>query len=153
LITESSGSPINITDGKNVDGTGENKDRPNLVGDPFKNVPVLTNTRAVQFFNPAAFQASPSGTYGNLGRDAIVGPGFGSVDFSIFKRTPITERIMSELRVETFNIFNHVNWANPNTNWSSGSFGQMTNTRNGSSAPGLGFGEPRNVQLALKLIF
>jgi hypothetical protein len=153
LITESSGSPINITDGTNVDGTGENKDRPNLVGDPFKNVPVLTNTRAVQFFNPAAFQASPSGTYGNLGRDAIVGPGFGSVDFSIFKRTPITERIMSELRVETFNIFNHVNWANPNTNWSSGSFGQMTNTRNGSSAPGLGFGEPRNVQLALKLIF
>jgi hypothetical protein len=153
LITESSGSPINITDGKNVDGTGENKDRPNLIGDPFANVPVLTNTRAVQFFNPAAFQASGNGTYGNLGRDAIVGPSFGSVDFSVFKRTPITERIMSELRIETFNIFNVVNWANPNTNYSSGSFGQMTNTRNGSSAPGLGFGEPRNVQLALKLIF
>ena len=60
---------------------------------------------------------------------------------------------MSELRIETFNIFNVINWANPNTNLSSGSFGQMTNTRNGSSAPGLGFGEPRNVQLALKLIF
>jgi hypothetical protein len=153
LITESSGSPINITDGKNIDGTGENKDRPNLIGNPFANVPVLTNTRAVQFFNPAAFQASPSGTYGNLGRDALVGPGFGSVDFSVFKRTPISERIMSELRIETFNIFDVINWANPNTNLSSGSFGQMTNTRNGSSAPGLRFGEPRNVQLALKLIF
>jgi hypothetical protein len=153
LITETSGSPINITDGKNIDLTGENKDRPNLIGDPFANVPVLANTRAVQFFNPAAFAASPSGTYGNLGRDAIVGPSFGSVDFSIFKRTPLTERIMSELRVETFNIFNHINWANPTTNLSSGSFGQMSNTRNGVSAPGLGFGEPRNVQLALKLIF
>jgi hypothetical protein len=153
LITETSGSPINITDGKNIDLTGENKDRPNLVGNPFANIPVLTNTRAVQYFNPAAFQASPSGTYGNLGRDAIVGPGFGAVDFSIFKRTPVTEKVMSELRVETFNVFNHVNWANPNTNLSSGSFGQLTNTRNGSSAPGLGFGEPRNVQLGLKFIF
>ena len=153
LITFTSGSPINITDGKNIDQTGENKDRPNLIGDPFANVPVLTNTRAVQYFNIAAFQASPSGTYGNLGRDAIFGPAFGAVDFSVFKRTPITERIMSELRIETFNLFNRVNWANPNTNLSSGSFGRLTNTRNGVSAPGLGFGEPRNVQLALKLIF
>ncbi len=153
LITYSAGSPINITDGKNIDLTGENKDRPNLVGDPFANVPVLTNTRAVQYLNPAAFQLSPSGTYGNLGRDAIFGPGFGAVDFSVFKRTPITERIISELRVETFNLFNRTNWANPTTNFSSGTFGRLTNTRNGASAPGLGFGEPRNVQLALKLVF
>jgi hypothetical protein len=61
--------------------------------------------------------------------------------------------LLSELRIETFNIFNHVNWANPNANLSSASFGQLTNTRNGSSAPGLGFGEPRNVQLGLKFIF
>ena len=33
------------------------------------------------------------------------------------------------------------------------SFGQITSTRNGGSAPGLGFGEPRNAQLALKVIF
>jgi hypothetical protein len=153
LLTFTSGSPINITDGKNIDLTGENKDRPNLIGDPFANVPVLTNTRAVQYLNPAAFALSPSGTYGNLGRDAIFGPGIGAMDFSIFKRTPITERIMSEFRVETFNLFNRTNWANPTTNFSSGSFGRLSNTRNGASAPGLGFGEPRNVQLALKLIF
>jgi len=153
LITETSGSPVNITDGKNIDLTGENKDRPNLIGNPFANIPVLSNTRAVQYFNPAAFVLSPSGTYGNLGRDAIFGPGFGAVDFSIFKRTPVTDRIMSELRVETFNIFNRINWANPNVNFSSASFGQLSNTRNGQSAPGLGFGEPRNVQLGLKLIF
>jgi len=153
LITYTSGSPISITDGKNIDLTGENKDRPNLVGDPFANVPVLTNTRAVQYFNPAAFALSPSGTYGNLGRDAIFGPGIGSVDFSVFKRTPIHERLMSEFRVEILNLFNRTNWANPTTNFSSASFGQLSNTRNGSSAPGLGFGEPRNVQLALKLIF
>ncbi len=153
LLTFTSGSPINITDGKNIDQTGENKDRPNLIGNPFANVPVLTNTLAVQYLNPAAFALSPTGTYGDLGRDAIFGPAIGSVDFSIFKRTPITERIMSEFRVETFNLFNRTNWANPTTNFSSGSFGRLSNTRNGASAPGLGFGEPRNVQLALKLIF
>jgi hypothetical protein len=153
LITFTSGSPINITDGKNIDQTGENKDRPNLIGDPFANVPVLTNTRAVQYLNPAAFALSAPGTYGDLGRDAIFGPGIGSVDFSVFKRTPITERIMSEFRVEILNLFNRTNWANPTTNFSSGSFGRLSNTRNGASAPGLGFGEPRNVQLALKLIF
>ena len=53
---------------------------------------------------------------------------------------------MSEFRIETLNLFNRTNWANPTTNFSSGTFGRLTNTRNGASAPGLGFGEPRNVQ-------
>jgi hypothetical protein len=116
-------------------------------------VPVLTGTQAVQYFNPAAFAAPASGTYGDLGRDVIYGPGFGSVDFSIFKRTPITERIMTELRVEILNVFNQTNWASPTATLSSASFGELTQTKNGQSAPGLGFGEPRNVQLGLKLIF
>jgi hypothetical protein len=153
LLTFSTGSPVNITTGKNTDLTGENKDRVNLVGNPYANVPVLTGTQAVQYFNPAAFAAPASGTYGDLGRDIIYGPGFGSVDFSIFKRTPITERIMTELRVEILNVFNQTNWASPTATLSSASFGELTQTKNGQSAPGLGFGEPRNVQLALKLIF
>lgn len=153
LLTFTTGSPINITTGKNTDLTGENKDRVTLVGDPFANVPVLSGTRAVQYLNPAAFVAPPSGAYGDLGRDALFGPGFGSFDFSVFKHTRITERVMSEFRVEILNLFNRTNWANPSTSFSSASFGQLTQTKNGSSAPGLGFGEPRNVQLGLKLIF
>lgn len=153
LLTFTSGSPINITTGKNTDLTGENKDRVNLIGNPFANVPVLTGTLAMQYLNPAAFALPASGTYGNLGRDAIYGPGFGSADFSIFKHTRITERIMSELRIEILNLFNRTNWASPTTSFSSASFGELTQTKNGSSAPGLGFGEPRNVQLGLKLIF
>ena len=153
LLTFGSGQPVNITTGKNTDLTGENKDRVNLIGNPFTNVPVLTGTLAQQYLNPAAFAVPLSGTYGNLGRDAIFGPGFGAVDFSIFKRTPITERIMTELRVEILNLFNRTNWANPTASFASASFGELTQTRNGSSAPGLGFGEPRNVQLGLKIIF
>ena len=94
-----------------------------------------------------------SGTFGDIGRDLYYGPGFGSVDFSIFKRTPITERISTEFRVEIFNLFNRTNWANPNATFSSSSFGQLTQTFSNSSAPGLGVGEPRNTQLALKIIW
>ena len=153
LFTFHGGSPLNILAGSNVSLTGENRDRVDLVGDPFANVPTLTGTTAVQYFNKAAFAKPANGTFGNLGRNSFYGPGFGSVDFSVFKKTPITERISTEFRVEIFNILNRTNWANPNTSLSSSSFGQMTQTRNGSSAPGLGFGEPRNAQVSLKVIF
>jgi hypothetical protein len=153
LLTFSTGQPINILAGSNVSGTGENQDRVNVVGNPFANVPVLTGTTAVQYLNPAAFAKPAAGNFGNIGRDAIYGPGFGSVDFSVFKTTRIRERVSMEFRAEIFNLLNRTNWANPNATFSSSSFGQLTQTLNGGSAPGLGFGEPRNTQLALKLIW
>ncbi len=153
LLTFSTGQPINILAGTNVSGTGENQDRVNVVGNPFANVPVLTNTTAVQYFNPAAFAKPAPGTFGNIGRDLYYGPGFGSVDFSVFKKIPITERVAMEFRAEIFNLLNRTNWANPNVNFTSSSFGQLTQTLNGGSAPGLGFGEPRNTQLALKILW
>jgi hypothetical protein len=61
---------------------------------------------------------------------------------------------MSEFRVEIFNIFNFNNFANPSvSNITSSTFGLITQTRNGSGAPGLGYGEPFNVQFAFKLSF
>ena len=153
LLTFTSGSPINLTAGTNVSGTSEGKDRVDLVGDPYSNIPVLSNTLARQYFNPAAFAKPAAGTFGNLGRDVLYGPGFGAVDFSAFKKIPITERIAMQFRVEIFNLTNRINWANPTTTLTSATFGQLTQTKNGTSAPGLGFGEPRNIQLALKLSF
>ena len=147
------GQPINILAGTNVSGTGENQDRVNVVSNPFQNVPVLTHTTAVQYLNPAAFAKPATGTFGNIGRDLYYGPGYGAVDFSIFKRIPITERFKAEFRVEIFNLFNRTNWANPNVTFSSSSFGQLTSTFSNSSAPGLGPGEPRNTQLALKILW
>ena len=67
LFTFSTGVPFNILAGTNVSGTGENQDRVNLVGDPYANVPVLTNTTAVQYFNPAAFAKPAAGTYRRSG--------------------------------------------------------------------------------------
>ena len=102
---------------------------------------------SVAFTQPANF------TYGNLRRDAFTGPIFHTVDFSLIKRTPVTERVMSEFRAEIFNVFNLNNFANPTLTPTSSSFGVITSTRNNSSAPGLGVGEPFNIQFAVKLSF
>jgi hypothetical protein len=49
---------------------------------------------------------------------------------------------------------NPANFANPGINRNAAaSFGLIANTRNGAPAPGIGFGEPRNIQLALKLLW
>lgn len=154
LMTFHGGSPLNILAGTNVSGTGESRDRVDLIGDPFSGVVQNPAVRTKRWFNPAAFARPAQGTFGNIGRNAIYGPGFGSVDFSVFKATPITEKLSTQLRFEIFNIFNQTNWANPGTSLAAAAtFGVMTNTRNGGSAPGLGFGEPRNMQIALKFIF
>lgn len=155
LLTAHSGEPLDLLSGTNRSGTLDNRDRVDVVGDWASGVPSrATPYSAVPWFNPAAFRSATAGTWGNIGRDALRGPGFGAVDFSVFKETPITERIKTQFRVEIFNIFNRANYANPGTNFNSAStFGLITNTRNGSSAPGIGFGEPRNAQLALKIIW
>jgi hypothetical protein len=154
LVTAHTGTPFTVLAGTNRSGTGENRDRADLVGDPFAGVTAaIPNSLAIQYLNRAAFASPATGTFGNLGRNSIYGPGFGSVDFSVFKNTPITERLRAEFRVEIFNLFNRTNYANPNATLSSASFGQITSTRNGGSAPGLGFGEPRNTQLGLRLVF
>ena len=94
------------------------------------------------------------GTFGNLERNALYGPGFKSVDVSVFKTTKLSGGTSLQLRLEMFNLFNTINWANPGavvTN--STTFGVITNTRNANNAPGIGAGEPFNVQLAAKFIF
>ncbi len=105
---------------------------------------------------PVAIPANATtvtGVYGNERRDNFTGPNFRTIDFSLIKHTPVTERVMSEFRVEIFNIFNFNNFANPTVTATSGSFGIISNTRNGAAAPGIGYGEPLNIQFALKLTF
>jgi hypothetical protein len=76
------------------------------------------------------------------------------VDLSLFKQFKFTERWQLQFRAEFFNAFNHPNFANPNAFVTAGSFGKVTNT----IAPILGTdsggpGDPREIQLALKLYF
>jgi hypothetical protein len=137
-----------------VSGTFEGRDRVDLVGDPFAGVKHELINGAVQWVNPAAFALPAAGSFGAMPRNFLYGPGFGDVDFSIFKRNHITERISTEFRIEMFNIFNHTNLAPPSATFSSGSFGKITDTIGDyNGATGIGPGEPFNVQLALKILF
>ncbi len=75
--------------------------------------PYLTTSDKKVFLNPAAFMIPQPGTFGNLGRNAYVGPNLGQFDLTVHKRLPISERINLEFRAEIYNLFNRANFANP----------------------------------------
>ena len=72
-------------------------------------------------------------------------------DLALAKTTFITERVNAEFRVEAFNLFNHAEFANPDTNINSSTFGQITSTTFGSGVNALQ--TQRILQLALRLTF
>ena len=155
------GTPFSVAAGENISGSFGGGDRADLIAgqDPFAGVTQPSNTsgnwaNGYRWFNPAAFALPKPGTYGNTMRNQFYGPGFNSVDFSIFKTTPITERVSAQFRVEIFNIFNYLNLSGPDTCVCSGAgMGLIFGTAQSGNSPGIGAGEPRNVQLALKLIW
>ena len=169
LMSFYSGLPFTAFSGLNVSGTFEGRDRANLVGDPYAGAGtgIITNpdgTKYVQYLNAAAFAQPAAGTFGNVGRNSLRGPGFADVDFAAVKNTAITERVSLQFRAELFNLFNRVNLPIPGSGSSTSttppgtrlnsSFGRITSTTGVyTGAPGIGAGEPFNVQLALKLMF
>jgi hypothetical protein len=158
LFSYATGTPISPAVSSDNSKTAQLKDRPNVVSSSaYTELQLATSTstgRQYRWMNGSAFAVPAAGTYGNMRRDSYYGPNFRAIDFSMFKHTAITEKVMSEFRVEIFNIFNFNNFANPSvSNITSSTFGLITQTRNGSGAPGLGYGEPFNVQFAFKLSF
>jgi len=147
----------------------ENRLGLDLIGDPYKGVSHKFDAAngGTQWWNPAAFAVPVSGI-GNLARNKYYGPGFGSVDFSVIKNVPITERVKVQLRADMFNLFNRINLASgvgavgascgttvPGApcNTSAG-FGLVSDTIGDfNGAPGLGPGEAFNLQLVAKIIF
>jgi len=67
-----------------------------------------------QWFNPNAFMLPYPGTYGNVGRNVLIGPGIQELDLSLLKHFPIKEKYNLEFRAEAFNILNHSNFGVPN---------------------------------------
>ena len=156
ILKFQNGQPVNVLTGQDNSGTAEGEDRATITG------PALNSNRSVQqhsfaqYLNQNSFVVPAPATYGNLGRNQVIGPGFGDVDLSLIKNTPIyKERVTAQFRVEMFNVFNRVNLAQPLNNLGYGSsFGASTSTIGVSyGAPGIGSGEPYNTQLALKIIF
>jgi len=66
-----------------------------------------------RFYDPCAFVLPTPGTYGNVGRNTIIGPGFFNLDMSLVKNTQVNERVGVEFRAEFFNILNRANFGTP----------------------------------------
>jgi hypothetical protein len=133
--------------------------------------PFLTSaTDKRVYLNPAAFAIPAPGTFGNLGRWALHGPGLAQFDLTLHKRINLSEKVNLEFRSEIYNIFNRTNFANPvsrlnnalgtGTNQlqpgqpftaaaAGGTFGLATST----VTKDVGLGASRQIQLSLRLNF
>jgi hypothetical protein len=67
-----------------------------------------------RYFDPNAFLPPASGTYGNVGRDTLTGPGLAQLDASLAKTITVREKSRVEFRAEVFNILNRANFSTPN---------------------------------------
>ena len=150
------GQPVNVLTGQDNSGTAEGEDRANIVGAPLTGKETVQGHSFAQYLNQSSFAVPTAGSYGNLRRNQVTGPGFGDTDLSLIKNTPIyKERVTAQFRVDMFNVLNRTNLAQPNNNLGAGSsFGTSTSTIGVEyGAPGIGSGEPYNTQLALKILF
>lgn len=141
IVQLQSGSPVNIvTNNSTVNGVA-NTLRPDVTG------PVATIGTVEKWFDTSVFSAVPR--FGNLGRNAIIGPGFSNTDFSVIKNTSLGEALHMQFRAEIFDVFNHANFGPPGTVAGTPAFGQITSTRfpTGES------GSSRQIQFAVKFSF
>ena len=158
-----SGGPFNVVTNLNTFTGVNNSLRPDLIGDPsilgsvnqWMNNSVCDPRIAGSCTSSSVFAlpVSASGVFhfGNLGRNAILGPAFSDTDLSIIKNVKLAGQARVQLRVETFNLFNQANFGLPGriATVGSTSFGVITNTR----FPTGDSGSARQVQFAAKFLF
>jgi len=150
IFTYLSGFPSSPASAANrvFSGTGSPTGRPNVVAgcDLYSGFQTLN-----QWFNTSCFTLQAAGTYGNAGRDIIIGPNLWNLDNSLirdFRVKKISEGFTIQFRAEAFNILNHPSFQQPNTTIFAGgalnaSAGRVTATTS----------QPRQAQLGLKIIF
>jgi len=141
IVQAQSGNPFNVvTSNSTVNGVA-NTLRPDVHGA----VAVLGDVD--QWFDTSVFSAVAR--FGNLGRNAIVGPNFNNTDVSIIKNTYFRDVLRVQFRAEVFDVFNHANFGRPGNTVGTPSFGGISSTRfpTGES------GSSRQIQFALKFEF
>jgi len=152
IVTAMTGTPFTVFDGNDfsVQGSapeisGFFSNRPNLVAGQNPNAGPKT---ATAWLNPNAFQRitqdpnSPVQQFGSAGRNIAQGPGYADWDFSLFKNIRVTESKQFQFRAEFFNLLNHTNFHNPDSDMNSQTFNQILEAQ-----------PPRLIQFALKFMF
>jgi hypothetical protein len=113
ILNISSGFPFTPQLGYNPTGNGDTRNpvrpnwNPDFHGRLYPHTPQL-------WFDPNAFVTPEAGTYGNVSRNPLVGPGSSELDFSAVKTAHLTERLGLQFRTEFFNILNHTTFTTPN---------------------------------------
>jgi len=147
IMTIESGLPINLSADSGVGGflgSGASS-RPNISGSiSYPNTVLTTGNQNIQYFDPSVFSVPGTGTFGNLGHNALRGPGRDNWDMSLFKSFTFSEARGSrfEIRLETFNTWNHTQFQNVDTSINDSRFGQFTSAYAG-----------RTLQLGGKIYF
>ena len=148
ILSVRSGQPVNVIAGQDRAFSGIQFQRVDQVlANPYgdRKTP---NT----WFNPAAFAQPAPGTLGNFQRNSVRAPGYWAVDLAVSRLVPFGEGRTLELRLETFNLLNTINWAPPvpamgadrtHHNFNSGAFGRITSMT----------GTPRVMQFGVKYGF
>ena len=139
IATMETGLPLFITESgsESSNGVSDATNRPNLNGN-------VSYPKTINSFFSGSFSDPAFGSWGNLGKGAIRGPGRQNWNISLFKSFAISESRGShfELRIESFNTWNHTEFNGVGTSYGSSNFGQVTSTW-----------DPRTFQLGAKLIF
>lgn len=111
--------------------------RPNQIA------PVKYPKTLLQWFDPTAYTSPPAVTYGNAGRNSLIGPGRTNFDMSVMKTFHVHAESNFQFRFEAFNVFNHPQFGYPNSTVGSNQVGQITSI----------VGTPRNLQASLRFQF
>jgi hypothetical protein len=150
IITAQGGFPQTPVIGFNNSGTGDSNItdvpswNPNFHGNPVLGA-------VAHWFDPKAFIMPTAGTFGNVSRGSMRGPGLVSVDTSFFKKFKISERFSAQLRAEAFNLFNHSNFFYPNSIVFAGNSANYNYSDTAGQITAAA--TSRQIQLALKLMF
>jgi hypothetical protein len=140
MLVLRTGFPLTVTTPGDVANTGGITKVPNRVKDA--NLPRSDRTES-RFFDTTAFVTPAMYTLGNAGVGSVMGPNFRNLDLSMSKAFTLGESRSLQLRGEFFNALNHPNMGDPGTTLGTASFGRVTST----------VGDPRDIQIGMKLIF
>jgi outer membrane receptor protein involved in Fe transport len=160
ILTAQEGQPFTLYDGLDQSSTGANNDRPNVIGDwhvsdPgvngwFNTCTILANgnrSNCKSGQNPA-WQIAPAGTFGNAGRNILIGPGLLNFDTGLSRQFRLSERFALQFRGELFNVLNRANFFLPNRSVSSSALGSITQAADQPNT-----GAQRQIQFAMKIVF
>jgi hypothetical protein len=109
IVSALSGTPFSVTFNSTI--LGSPSGRADLVGDPQQ-----AEKTIARWFNPTAFAIPAPFTFGDSGRNILIGPGSLTFDFSVYKQFALGEKANLQFRSDFFNILNRANFGNPASN-------------------------------------